>query len=298
MDTLDFAILREFAHPGSFQFNVRLSNRDVGEALGVDEETVRARVKRLEQQGILERWTIAVHPALLDRRMMRIELPPIPAGPSRQKAIEGLAALGNVYHIFDFYGGAAALVVYSAPGGALERQSQLLAALWAPPTAVAEMTLPPSTVELTAADWRLLAALRAGARDGYAEIAARAGMSERTARRRLDALVEGRAMWLSPIMAMERAEGLISTAVRVFYSDPAKRAPVDARLREIEGIVFFTTYPQQTQISFGARRLAEADELRAELAKAPGVDRVQVDIMLRRITADGWMDEEIARRAR
>lgn len=298
MDTLDFAILREFAHPGTFQFNVRLSNREVADKLDVDEETVRTRIRKLEQAGIIQRWGIAVHPHLLGRRLMRVELPPLPPEASRQKAMEGLAAMGGVYHVFDFYGGSAALVLYAEPGTAGERQMQLITALWSTPTVAAEMLVPPPTVEMEPADWRILRALRTDSRASHAELAHRAEMSERTLRRRLDALIEGRAVWLSPYMAMERAENLISTAVRVFYREPEKRGPTDERLKTIPGIVFFTTYPNHTQLSYGARRLSETDELRQELTAAPGVERVQIDVMLRRITADHWMDEAIEQRAR
>jgi len=295
MDTLDYAILRQFMHPGTFQWDVRISNRDVAEAVGVDEETVRQRIRRLSERGILVRWSIALHPALLGRRMYRLELPAL-TGPARARAFDGLAAMGNVYHLFDFYGGRLALVVYAEEGAAFERQLALVGALWAPPTSVAEMRLPPPTVEPTVTDWKVLRALREDARAPYATIAKHAGLSERTVRRSVERLIEGRAMWLSPIAEMERAEGTIPTAIRIFYADPAMRAAVDGRLKALDGIIFATHYPDQTQLSYGARRLAEAEELREELARMPGVARVEVDIMIRRVTVDGWMDEIIARR--
>lgn len=274
---------------------MRLSYKEVGDVVGLDEETVRQRVRRLQERGVIARWSVGVHPALFGRRLVRLELPAL-TGPARAKAFEALCAMEGALHLFDFYGGRLALAFYGEAGAGFDRQLARIAALWAAPTTIVEMRLPPLSVEPTSSDWRVVAALRRDPRAPYAELVARAGLSERTVRRSVERLVEGRAVWLMPIVEMERAEGSIPVAVRVFFADPRERGVADERLKRLSGIVFAASHPDQTQVSYGARRLAEVDELRHELEGMPGVARVEVDIMIRRVTPDAWIDVFVARR--
>jgi len=52
MDTLDAGILRELTGPeGAYLWNARQSYSVVARSLGVDEETVRRRIRRAERRG-------------------------------------------------------------------------------------------------------------------------------------------------------------------------------------------------------------------------------------------------------
>src|SRR5919197_5747944 len=64
-DALDLLITREIGTPRSTQWNVRESYASIAKRIGVDEETVRKRIKRQEKLGVLQGWRAAIHPNLI-----------------------------------------------------------------------------------------------------------------------------------------------------------------------------------------------------------------------------------------
>ena len=64
-DDLDIRIMKELGSPASPQWNVRESYANIGKKLGVDEETVRKRIKRAKELGSLSPWLMKVNPRLI-----------------------------------------------------------------------------------------------------------------------------------------------------------------------------------------------------------------------------------------
>jgi len=52
-DDLDVRIIKELASPASPQWNVKQTYSNIARRLGVDEETVRRRLKRAEERGVI-----------------------------------------------------------------------------------------------------------------------------------------------------------------------------------------------------------------------------------------------------
>src|SRR5580658_360973 len=74
LDDLDFGILRELGGSNLSRWNVRESYSDIARKLGVDEETVRARVKKASERGLIPAWRIMVNPLLIDCREAHLEI--------------------------------------------------------------------------------------------------------------------------------------------------------------------------------------------------------------------------------
>ena len=55
-DDLDVRIIKELGGSNPSQWNVRQSYSNIAERLGIDEETVRRRLKRAERLGSLPGW--------------------------------------------------------------------------------------------------------------------------------------------------------------------------------------------------------------------------------------------------
>jgi DNA-binding Lrp family transcriptional regulator len=159
------------------------------------------------------------------------------------------------------------------------------------------VSFPPATFEPGRTDWRVLAALRRDARRSYAELAGELRLSERTVRRSVERLTEGKVMYLMPRLDMARAEGVVTGSFNVFHRDPAQRGPADAVLRQLPGIAFQWYEGPSSRLSLARRNVAELEAARREIAAVPGVERVVSDITVRRIVVDEWLDDLVARKA-
>lgn len=296
LDLVDVGIIRELAHPQTFQWDIRVSFADVGRRLGVDEETVRTRVRRLEEEGIIAGWEVVPNPGLLGRELVRVELPR-PAPSAEAKVREALLAFDGAYLVFEFHAAGPALVFFAPPGAARERQLRVLAAIAGEPRSPTVQPCPPPRAALDPLDWRFVAALRRNPRRPYHELAAELGASERTLRRRLERLTEGQALMLSPIVDQTRVTGVVVVHLAVEVDDPARRAAVDAELQRVPGRMFFAALPTVSRLSFGARGMGEAMAVRDRVAAMAGVRSAVLDVTLRRISVLAWLDEEVARRA-
>lgn len=296
MDLTDFAILRELSHPGTFQWDVRVSYAEVGRRLGLDEETVRGRIKRMQEAGLITGWSVLVNPRVLGRTMVHAVLA-LPRAEDKERAIAALQAMDGVVVVFERYGPSLGVVLMQEPGRPLERHLALLAATIGPPDPVSPITFPPPTATLDRTDWGIVAALRRDPRRSYVDLAGELGLSERTLRRRVEALTAGRAVYLSARVDLPRAEGLVPASFHVVHRDPARRGAVDDHLRSLEGLVFQWFEGAASRVSLARRNVAEVEALRKELAALPGVERVLAEITLRRIDVDGWLDDLVAAKA-
>lgn len=297
LDILDASIVGRLLHPQplGLQFDVRISYADVARSLGVDEETVRTRLKRLQEEGFVQGWGVSLNPALLGRTLTRFETPPVESA-ARDKVRAGLAALDGAMWVFEYHSGAMAVVQALPPGPAVDRNAALIRAFAGGAFQTPTLAIPRPTVEPTALDWRLIQALRHDPRRPYAELAGVLGASEKTLRRRLDALTEGQALLLNADIDSTRVEGGLPVSIHVQQPAGPGRAEVDRLLRGRPGLLFYAADDRGVRASHLARGVAELEPLRRQLEAVPGVQRVGTEFQLRRLTVDHWVDEELARR--
>lgn len=295
MDTLDVAIFREAIHPrGNFQWNVRESYRQLADALGVDEETARLRVKRLQEQGILRGWEIVLNPTVLGRVLLRLDLPPLP--PARKEALLAQAPhLDGIRWVFDHFEGSVVLALFTDPVD-VARTVALVESLAGVAPETWQIPTPAAAVELTPLDWRILRALRRDPRRPYNEVAEELGVSAKTVKRRVERLMEGRACFLSGVVDFAAARGVIPVEIAVPHAPGEDPAPVHALLRSLENRIFERLTPHMSAVSVIAFSMVEVEEIKRRVRQVAG-GRERASVLLRRITYDDWLDARIEREA-
>lgn len=97
IDEMDREILKRL------QDDARIAFRKIAEELGVSESTVFVRVRKLQEKGVIKRFTTTVSPELVGKGLIAFIL--IKANPQRYPAVlETLKKSNDIYEIFDVTG--------------------------------------------------------------------------------------------------------------------------------------------------------------------------------------------------
>lgn len=295
-DDQDIRIIKALASPSSFQWDVRISFANVAERLAIDEETVRNRLRRMNEVGFLQGWQLTLNPSMLGRKAALVELG-VSAPESKPRAISRLRLLEGVTLIDDFYGNKLAVQVLYVNVGTLERQVQLIASLCDWPTPVWwKLGFPPCTLTPTRRDWQIIQALRQNARGRLSDVSRSLRISTRTVKRHLKHLVEGNAFYLDPVLDLGKVGGVRCRLWVV--CETSKKETVDQMiLSALPRIISTHTAPQESSLFVvHCSNASEVQEISQWVEKLEGVKEVRSNIDVEHIHIQDWLDEEIETR--
>src|SRR5438309_46589 len=230
MDSLDIRIYREFFHPRTglpLEPDIRRSYRNVARKLRIDEVTVRNRIKRLQLSGFLKGWRVIVNPNLLGVHLAQLWLNVQPL--TRKDAlIEKLKLMHGVLAMSDCYGSTLSVILMYEGEISARKEFDLIQRIANAERLVrANIPFPDSTIELTHTDWRIIEAVRADPRQSYPRIAREVGVSSKTVRRRLQRMMEERALFVIPSLNPGALDGAIIADLVVFYANPESKSVID-----------------------------------------------------------------------
>ncbi len=297
LDDLDMKIIKELGGSRPPLWNVRESYSNISKRLGVDEETVRMRVIRAKERGFLPAWLVMVNPLLLNCREAHLTIE-VREEASKADAISKIKMLDGVYYIDDFRGREITVGMYYENGKSLARrveqieticESQKLA-LWDSPFQGPDL-------RMNRLDWRIIDAMGQDARRDLDEVAKLLGVSARTVQRRLSAMKEGRAIYLSRPPNVNVVGGLMCNFL-IFCPDRGKkRAADEVILSTISRIGATDTLPEEySTFGISCENFAEADKVTEKIKAVYGVESVRMRIVKDIIFVEDWLRYQIAMR--
>jgi DNA-binding Lrp family transcriptional regulator len=295
-DDLDIRIIKALASPHSFQWDVRISFARVAAGLKIDEETVRNRLKHMNQVRFLKGWQLILNPWLLGREAAIVELR-VDGSESKSEVISRLKLLEGVTLIDDLYGKELAVTTLYENSSTLERQVRLMASLCGDSTPVSwRLGFPPSKLIPTRTDWRIMQALRRDGRGRLSDVASNLHLSTRTVKRRMTQLVEGNAFYLDPVLNLENVGG-VRCRFWVTSQTSWKHAVDKAILAGLPRIISTHTAPQEYSLFVAhLSNLREVDERLLWMKQLGGVTEVRSTIETEHIHVQEWLEGQIERR--
>lgn len=211
LDDLDVKIIRELGSPNFPQWNVKGSFSNISRKLGVDEETVRMRVKRAKERGFLPEWQMMVNPWLIDFKVAGLDLE-VNNEETKAKAILQIRLVEGVTNIADYRGKGLVVVIYYENDESLERKVRLIESICGSQRlAVLRSVFPRPDVKMRKVDWRIVGVMREDAKRDLEDVATSLGVSTRTVQRRLSVMKEGKAVFVSAIPKFDAVGGVMST---------------------------------------------------------------------------------------
>lgn len=296
-DDLDVRIFKELGSPGSPQWNVRETYSSIARRIGVDEETVRRRLKRAEVTGALPGWKLMINPHLLGCGAAGLDLELDLEG-TKDEAIAKIRRVDGVLKVLNFRGKGLQLTLYYPDEDALKRQTERIRSVCGSrePT-VWELGFPRPSFRMKTLDWRIAEAMLDDARKSLEPVSESAGISVRTVERRLTSMAEGRAVYLQGTPNFRRFAGL-SCVFLVYCPDGKKKRAVDnlvlSKVQRTE--LSNTSSKQYSTFVMLFDNLVEADDTLDWIQGLEGVESVTMGIMKELIVEQGWLRDEIRKR--
>jgi DNA-binding Lrp family transcriptional regulator len=296
-DELDVRILKEFGSPSSPQWNVRESYAKVAERIGVDEETVRKRMIRMKEMGSMPRWLIKPNPYLLGRQGTSVDLV-VEQEDKKSEAISKIKRLEGVVTILDFMGKGLLVILYYEDGAALDKMTQTMGLICNSKPVLVGQSFPRPTVVMKKVDWEIINVMTDDARMDLQDVANQTGATLRTIQRRLEKMIEGKAIYLSGRPVYEKMAGLACNFL-VFCPGTKKKQAMDSKvLSEVRRIERSDTASKEySMFTISCENPKAADDTLAWLKGIDGVKWVRVGITKEAIHVQGWLKAEVEKRA-
>ena len=274
-------------------WNTKKSYVEIAAKLGVDEETVRNRVKHLRDSGFLLGYRLVPNPDLFGRTFasLRIEFKD---RESKQAAIPLLSKVEGVMNIGSTYDKSVLVTLFA---GEDQDFSKLLIALGVEGeiSSVPGLGLRITNFRMTGLDWEIVSLLLRDAERKLDEIAKQLKVSTRTVKRRLNMMMKENAIFTMPMVDLRKTEG-ISYQLRV-VSEQDKKSEVEKSVAAKIGNLVFRASDSQNGSVFGftGANVAEGNEILEWVRKQPQVKSADLTITEKVVQVFDWLESEVQR---
>lgn len=292
-DTIDLRIMKEIGTPQSMQWNVRESYSSIAKRVGVDEETVRKRIKRQEKLGAIQGWRAVIHPNLVECVDAYIDLE-VSNAERKEEIVSQLKLLDGIIAITNFEGKGLFVMFYAEPGEGLSRKVQLICSICGTPDfTMLDSYLPPCDLKLSGTDWKIIWAIRDDPRKNLSDVAKEAGVTTRTVNRRLTLLTERRAFFLMGLPNFRQLVGTTGNFL-IFFSDGEKRSSAAKKIiSRFENTAFAAVTQSVLMCNIFFHNLSEAEQAYEWIKRLEGVGKARMRIMKDLIFVWDWIDNQI-----
>jgi DNA-binding Lrp family transcriptional regulator len=251
-----------------------VSAADIGKKLGLDEKTIRTRVKRMEHSGFIKYYQVVPNLALFGLRS---------TGSFRFEALnlatkaDVVGRFSEIHHLvegFDYLGNSVGATFAGATSDDVGTAANLLAKRFELyTTEIGERAVREPLSKLDSLDLQIMRELRYDARAKVKTIAEKLGITPRMVEYRASKLMSSGALLVHAVIDMQKQAGLVFFELEV-TTDKDRHSNVVRRIREKYGerLWYFTT-PSPTRFvgSFFGFSLGEPEVAALAIRKIDGV---------------------------
>jgi DNA-binding Lrp family transcriptional regulator len=284
VDRLDLLILRSLARNANLpvQSNVRKSVESIAKELGVDEGTVRNRLKRQRETGFVREFHVTFNPGAigLNDCMLRLDVfPPL----TKESAIRKIRLVEGVYRVRSYLGSTLGVEMLYDDDESLKRKVELISRI-ANSENVVRVRIPDPLVRdfgFKKADLDIVECIQDSTSKTYRVISKETGLSTKTVRRRLDRMQEARVLALMFDLDYRMLRGAIRANLLVLYERGADWAKVGEAVRSVVGDRVLTPFVHREYAWFPLylSNLSERNEIHKAVTRMDGVKAAYLDLV-------------------
>lgn len=307
MDPLDIQIirtmgLRPYGHAP--QGMDHLKPTFIGARLGVEPETVKARLARMEAAGFLRFYQVYPNFRHLGLQASAY-LFRVPDEDRKTDAIRRIEAIDGLVEIHNFLGAEMCVDLSYRNPTDLSKKLRLLSDFTgdAGPTPFYERHMPEAKKALTRLDWRILKALRYRARRPLSDVASEVNASVKTVKRRFDRMAKDGSLFIVPAVDPSKATGIVLYEL-LFYATPDADRSTVKRILDANAERYIYHYVPSSQalgnfdLLMYAKSTGEIEEMRQRGREVPGVAKVSTLVFRGWAEYTDWIDAAIDERIR
>ena len=295
LDKTDLTILSTLAR------NCRSSYNSIGSKVDLTSKSVKARVKKMIHQRVIEKFVVRVNPATFGYKVAII-LVKTSNGIKKDDVIERVKQLGDIaYHIHHMGRTCVAALIIEKPLDDLIVQS--LNHRLKPATVVSITTLERrvESINLSETDLRIIKCLLlSGARTEISDIAREVAISEKTTTRRLTRMKEANILDFSIQCSPSVMIGYIQFAIPIITTKFHRRSVLDRMYSEFQANILYSpsVIDSDDRLTFVlfSENVFTVDSVLDKVSSFEGVKSADVYILTKWQYHDDWIMKEISNR--
>ena len=307
MDSLDVKIIRTMGlrpYGQTPQDLDHLKPSFIGTKLGVEPETIKARLGRMEEAGFIRFYQLYPNFQHLGLHASAY-LFQVPDEDRKADAIRRIEPVDGLVEIHNFLGSELCVDLSYRNPTELGKKLRLLSEFTGDhePRPLYDRQMPEVERDLDRFDWRILRALRYHARRSVSEVADELHASVRTVRRRFERLAREGSMFIVPAVDASKAAGIVLYEL-LFYTSPGAERSSMSRILEAYADRYMYHYVPTSDVlgNFDvllyAESTSEIETMRLRGREVPGVAKVSSLVFRGWTEYTDWIDAAITERAR
>ena len=300
MDAKDVRIFCElaFRRHGFISVNEkRVGPSEIAKRVGLDEKTVRVRVKKMEDEGFIKYYQATPSLDILGMsnlstyRFQALNLT------TKRSLVEFLQDRPQIVEALDYLGPTVSVSIAGPSTGSIEQIADQIASRFElDKFLISSLPVYSSQAKLDRLDWRILGALRYNARASASDVAKALSITPKMAEYRIKKLLDAGLMQIRAIIDPRKQSGLIFYELEVSLTSAASQ-PVMEKLQECGEKLWSTQTPRQGVLlaSLFAFSLGEPEDLATEFMSLNVVKSCSLYILKEIVEArrPNWIDKGI-----
>lgn len=284
MDKLDIGILRELLVDEStltLQADVRRPYMDISRKLRVTDETVRSRIQKMQELGLIRGWRLGLNPTLFGYQTeyiwVDVNLPS-----TKEEVLRMARRIPRVIGIQNYFDNFVGISL--AYSGREELDKEIIRVRRVANSQNILATKTPfllCKLRLADTDWRIVRSIRRDPRKPYGEIAAELGLSRRTVKRRAEKMMSAHAWFILPELDLRKLDAGMLATLSVFHP-PEFKSEIDRRIFAKYGeslVITHSTAPEYGWFAFIVPNPSAAKEIQTWASSLQGVKMANVRVI-------------------
>ncbi len=304
MDALDVRLLRVLTvRPyGTPAAPDALQPTQIAARLGVKVDTVKARLRRLRELGVLRGFQAVPDLAHLGRKASAYMVQ-VPEG-RKDAAVARILDSCEVMELRDFLGGYLSIdFAYTGERHLVQQLGVIADEAGAEPVWYYDRDTVLGRRAPSALGWRLIQALRGNGRGRPEEIAQKLGVTPRTVRRERQRLLTDGSLYIVPTLDFSQAEGILCCEMLLRLHEGGGPPLMRALARLFDDHLLHAYVPADGgvwnySVLLVAKTSAEIGALGRRALGSPAVERAEPLFFRRFVEAGAWLDKLIAAHVR
>lgn len=281
MDQVDLGVLKALLVNNGVPPGVpilRKSLRSIAKDLGVDQSTVRSRIRRFRDQGVLKGWRLGTNPGTKGQHVGQVWLR-VRRESDKGSMINVLLSSKEIERVCNYFGPTLSFVFLfdgeNAPQPIIER---LLKDLGPAVRVLRQGVIPVPKRALKDTDILIIGSLQKDPWKPYARVAEEVRASPKTVARRMAKMSEEGAIYMLPVVDLKMLQGIIPAELVVEFSSPESRSDANAQIvaRIGQRLVFSDTGSPYGYFALLVENLSQLEQLAEWCTERRGVQGIRV----------------------